>query len=242
MSPADQPAPTASTARELLAGLPLRHTTVPLLTHTLAHLVKQALRGGIEASVSMPDGRRMTTAAATGPLAVTLDQAQYTAGQGPCLHAATTGEPTEVVDTRTDPRWTHFAQQAVQHGTLSSLSLPLGVPADVTGSLNIYAPVPGAFDDHARTTAAELAFQAAVALRNVRDYQAVLAEAARLRADSDTRSVIEQATGMLIERLDLAAPDALRVLIEIAERTAATVGDVAAHLVATGDLLEPPQP
>jgi len=230
---------TAARAFQVLAAIQLKHTSVPRLVQTLAELTTQVLPGDIEASVTLLDSHRMTTVAATGQLASTLDEAQYTAGHGPCLHAATTGELTEITDTRTDTRWAHFMQRALDHGTLSSLSLPLAVSTDLTGSLNIYARTSNAFDDHARTATTRFAIQTAVAIANVRDYQAAQAEVERLEAAFESRTVIEQATGMLIERLDVAAPDAHRVLVEVADRSSVPIRDVAAQLVTTGELPGP---
>jgi len=239
MTQADHP-PSLPTARALqvLAVRQLKHESVQSLLDTVADLARQVLPGDVEASVTRLDGHRPTTVAATGQLASTLDEAQYAAGQGPCLHAATTGELTEIADTRTDARWTHFRQRALDHGIRSSLSLPLAAWADGTGSLNVYARTSAAFDDRARTAATRLAAQAAVALANVRDYQAARADVERLETAFSTRTVVEQATGMLIERLDVAAPDAHRVLVDVAGRTGVPVQEVAAQLVATGDLAD----
>ena len=65
----------------------------------------------------------------TGELATDLDETQYERGQGPCLHAARTGELTEIPDTRTDNRWPDYMPRAVEHGDLSSLSVPLAIEA-----------------------------------------------------------------------------------------------------------------
>jgi GAF domain-containing protein len=91
----------------------------------------------------------------TSELATDLDETQYEKGHGPCLHAARTGELTEIPDTRVDDRWPDYTPRAVEHGNLSSLSIPLAIEPDeqVTGALNIYARRSNAFDEASRSVA-----------------------------------------------------------------------------------------
>ena len=60
--------------------------------------------GDPETSVTLLIRNRPTTVATTGQLAVDLDESQYDRGHGPCLHAARSGELTEIADTRTETR------------------------------------------------------------------------------------------------------------------------------------------
>jgi len=243
MPHADQPAfPTPPPALAQLAGLPLRGTSIRSLLQTAADLTTQALPGDIEASVTLLGRHRTTTVVSTGRLAADLDAAQYAAGEGPCLHAAATGEPTVVTDTRSDTRWARFMQHARAQHTLSSLSLPLAVSADATGSLNIYAQQVDAFTEHAQATATSLAARTATAVGNVRDYQAIRARSRRMRAALELDAVTDHATGMLIERQAISATDAHHVLTETARQTGITVREVAAVLVGTGELPDPRHP
>ncbi|MCZ2830330.1 GAF and ANTAR domain-containing protein [Modestobacter sp. VKM Ac-2986] len=230
--------PSLSTAQALeqLAGLPLQDTSTAKLLQTVADLTQQVVPGGVEASVTLLDGQRPTTAATTGPLSAALDEAQYASDQGPCLHSAVTGEPIEVADTRSESRWAAFVQQALAHGTLSSLSVPLPISTDLAGSLNIYAPQVGAFTDEARSAAVRLASYAAGAARNVRDYEATQTLVERLRTELERDDVVHQAEGMVIERHDVSAEAAHHLLTEAAGRAGSTVQHVAARLVGTGEL------
>jgi hypothetical protein len=74
----------------------------------------------------------------------------------PCLHAASTGELTEIADTRTETRWPDHARRAAEHGNLSSLSVPLVVDGDRSGALNVHARAVRAFDDSREAATAEL--------------------------------------------------------------------------------------
>lgn len=178
---ADESGPTVD-AREALRqlnGLALSEHSLQSVLQTVADLTKQVLPGGIEVSVSVLVTDRPTSFVSTGQLALDLDETQYGHGYGPCLRAATTGEPIEISDTRTDPRWTGYMQRAVELGVLSSLSLPLGSSEQMAAGLNIYAQEPAAFGGSSRRDADDFAHFAGVAVANIRSY-----DSARETADN----------------------------------------------------------
>ena len=156
-SQSSQPA-NATEALECLGRLSLRDLSMEGLLQTVADLTKTVMPGHTEASVSLLVKDSPSTVASTGQLATDLDETQYDRDHGPCLHAARTGELTEVADTRTDSRWPDYLPRAAQHGALSSLSVPLAIDEDeqVSGALNIYAREPHAFDEDSRTAATRL--------------------------------------------------------------------------------------
>ncbi len=149
---------SAVQALERLGSLSLRTVSMEELLQLIADSTKTVMPGNPESSVSLLVENQPTTVASTGQLATDLDETQYDRDHGPCLHAARTGELTEVADTRTDGRWPDYMPRAVEHGALSSLSVPLAIDADyVTGALNIYARRPNALDEDSRTAATRFA-------------------------------------------------------------------------------------
>src|SRR3954470_17805577 len=115
-----------------LAGIALSEHSLHSVLQTVADLTKKVMPGDIEASVTLLVGDKAATVAYTGQLALDLDESQYGRGYGPCLHAAGTGEPVEITDARSEPRWADYMQRAVQRGSLSSLSIPLGSPENAS--------------------------------------------------------------------------------------------------------------
>src|SRR4051794_41165051 len=194
--------------------------------------------GNPETSVSLLVKDRPTTIASTGRLATDLDETQYDEGHGPCLHAARTGEVTEIPDTRTDDRWPDYTPRAVEHGSLSSLSIPLAIDPDaqVTGALNVYARRPDAFDEASRSVATRFAPYAAVAAGNLRAYQSARDMADNLQAALESRAVIDQAKGILIERYKLTPDQAFQLLAQASMGANRKVRDIADELVRTGEL------
>ena len=197
MASSQTPVPAnAAEALFHLGTLSLRELSMESLLQTVADQATTVLLpGSLQASVTLLVKGMPSTVASTGQLAVDLDEAQYERGHGPCLHAASTGEATEIADTRTDSRWPDYALRAAERGNLSSLSVPLVIDEDerVFGALNLYARDPAAFDEDSRTAALAFGPYAAVAAGNVYAYQSARNMADNLQAALENRAVIEQA-------------------------------------------------
>jgi GAF domain-containing protein len=228
-------------ALERLGRLSLRELSMDSLLQTVADLTKTVMPGNPEASVLLLVKDHPTTVSSTGDLATDLDERQYERGHGPCLHAARTGELTEIPDTRTDDRWPDYTPRAVEHGNLSSLSIPLPIDPDqqVTGALNIYARRPNAFDEASRSFATRFAPYAAVAAGNLYAYQSARDLAENLQTALESRAIIDQAKGILMERHKLTADQAFQLLARASMTTNRKLRDVADHLVQTGELSLP---
>jgi GAF domain-containing protein len=216
----------------------LRTVSMDDLLQTVTDLAKTVMPGNPETSVTLLVKDHPATVATTGQLAVDLDERQYERGHGPCLHAARTGELTEIADTRADRRWPDYLPRAVQQGVLSSLSVPLAIDDDdqVTGALNIYAREPNAFDEDSRTAATRFGPYAAVAAGNLHAYQAARDRADNLQAALETRGVIDQAKGILMATRQLTADQAFQVLAQVSMKTNRKLHAIADELVHTGGL------
>jgi GAF domain-containing protein len=229
----------AAEALERLGRLSLRELSMDSLLQTVADLSKTVMPGNPETSVLLLVKDKPTTVVHTGQLAVDLDETQYERGHGPCLHAARTGQLTEIPDTRTESRWRDYVTRAAERGNLSSLSIPLVIDQDeqVSGALNIYARQPDAFDDASRSAATRFGPYAAVAAGNLYAYQSARDLADNLQTALESRAVIDQAKGVLIERYKLTSDQAFQLLARASMNANRKVRDIADHLVHTGELL-----
>jgi GAF domain-containing protein len=231
-----QPA-NAAEALERLGRLSLRELSMDSLLQAVADLTKTVMPGRPETSVTLLVRDKPTLMASTGQLAVDLDERQYERDHGPCLHAARSGEVIEVADARTDPRWRDYLSRAVERGCLSSPSVPLRIDEDqqVSGALNIYARDAAAFDEDSRSAATRFGPYAAVAAGNTHAYQSARDMADNLEIALDTRAVIDQAKGVLIERYKLTPDQAFQLLAQASMKANRKVRDIADHLVHTGE-------
>ncbi len=231
----------AIAALEQLGRLSLRDQSMETFLQRVCDLAVDVMPGDVESSVSVRTGTRTTTAVFTGRLALQCDERQYEVGDGPCLHAATTGELVQVADMRTEQRWPAYMAAAVEHGALSSLSVPLPIAPGVGGALNIYARRPQAFDAESRALATRFGPYAAAALANMHAYQDARNMADNLQIALESRAVIDQAKGILMERHRMTADQAYQALARVSMRTNQKLRVIADELVRTGQLPEVPE-
>jgi GAF domain-containing protein len=178
----------------------------------VSHLAVRALAADVAGlTLLYPDGRART-AVATADIARVVDQAQYDADRGPCLHAFREGATTRVDDTELDERWPEFAARALEEGVRSSLSLPLLTDGQGIGALNLYSAHPRHFSDEDETQGAIFAAEASVALANAQAYWEQAERAEGLAAAMQSRAVIEQAKGVIIATTGVDEEEAFEIL------------------------------
>src|SRR3954454_3097573 len=88
----------ADQALDQLRQLLLREHSMQRALQKVADSAKQVLPGHPETSVSVLFGDFPTTVVYTDHLAFDCDESQYAHGDGPCMHAASSGQLTEVAD------------------------------------------------------------------------------------------------------------------------------------------------
>ena len=218
-----------------LARMELAGENMQSVLQRVVDLVKQEMRPGAEASMTLLRNERPTTAAYTGELASVLDEMQYERGHGPCLEAALSNHVVEITDGRTDLRWPHYMPAFLRAGAASLLAVPVPA-AHLSAALNVYAPVAHAFTDEDRQAVGDFAAYAGAALVNLDALQDALDLASHMQRAMEYRSVIEQAKGILMERHKLTAEQAFRLLADASMHTNRKLRDLAQALVTTGDL------
>jgi GAF domain-containing protein len=236
-SPDDEPGLVAvQPAFEELGRLSFAEHSLESVVDKVTELASRVLPGEPITSVTIVRESRASTVASSGRLALDLDETQYRLASGPCLAAATTGRPAQILDTRSPTDWREFAARAAEVGCRSVLSYPLPVQERVSGALNVYARTTPAGDSRTRELVSRFAAYAVVPVSNMYLYETAVEQAGHLRAALDSRAVIDQAKGILMERLRLTADQAFSVLARISMTTNTKVRDVAEDLVRTGEL------
>lgn len=197
----------------------------------VAHLVTEAVPGADQAGITLKVGGEQRTAVFTDQSVVEVDQEQYETGRGPCVHAATHGEVTEVESTREQGRFPEFRRAALEHGIGSTLSLPLMVDSIPMGAMNLYAKQERAFTDLSRSTGELFAVQAAIVLANSQAYWDALDTSTGLAQAMHNRAVIEQAKGMLMAAQGIDEDEAFEVLTRASQRENRKLRDIAKRMV-----------
>jgi GAF domain-containing protein len=236
VNPPDDDAVAVTTAFDELGRLSFAEHSLESVLQRVTELAAGVLPGEPVISMTILAGDRPSTVAATGHLAQHLDQTQYRLASGPCLAAATTGRTAEIVDTRSNTEWPEFAAEAAAAGCDSVLSFPLPVREKVSGALNVYARQFSAADEGVRRLVSRFADYAVVPVSNMYLYESAVERAEHLAAALDSRAVIDQAKGILMERFKLTPDQAFQALTRVSMETNTKVRDIAERFVTTGDL------
>ncbi|MFE9192946.1 ANTAR domain-containing protein [Micromonospora sp. NPDC007208] len=194
-------------------------------------LAGASIPGVTEASVTVVRGTDAHTPACTGGLALTLDESQYTLGEGPCLQAARATSIESVSDMATESRWPSWTAGAVRAGARSSLSIGLPAHASGGGALNLYASDPHVFDADAVALAQAFASYATLAMANdhLNDVQVTLSQ--HVVAAMAGEAVIEQAKGIIMGERRCTPDQAFAGLTTMAHDTNRSIREVAQAMV-----------
>lgn len=200
---------------------------------TLVEIVRAAVElipGCDEGSVSVVLGRRkVTSEAASGDLPRIVDRIQEELREGPCIDAAYLQATVRVSDMATETRWPAFCPRALAAGAAGMLSFQLYVEDDDLGALNLFSRVAGAFDDESEHVGRMFAAHAAIAYSAAR-------KQSFLRDANDTRELIGQAQGILMERHKVTSDQAFALLVRVSQQQNTKLRDIAEQLVHSGAL------
>lgn len=227
-----QPVPAGvGSALSELAGLLLSTDSFEELLQGVAELSVRAIEPVATCGITLAQDDRVITAASSGALARQLDEQQYEHDTGPCLQSLTSGEVVESVDLAAENRWGPYPTLAMAHGILAILSTPLIVDGKPVGVLNLYARTPQAFRALDRQLAELLAGQAAIAITAALRHYDEVTLSDHLRIALSSRSVIDQAIGIVMAQRRCDPDEAFAILRTISQRRNIKLRDIAAELV-----------
>lgn len=221
-----------SLARVVFAG----RERAEVLTE-ITGIARRALPESDAASITLIRGERAFTAAYDGQLALDADELQYERGFGPCLDAGRTAQVLLVSDMRTEQRWPGYTVHAAERGVGSCLAIPLPFQSCTIGALNNYATRPEAFDAGDVASGQDVAgwVAVAVAVSNADFATGTREELAHMRSAMVSRSVIDQAKGILMERHQVDQGEAFAMLTRASQAANTELRDIAGALVDTGE-------
>jgi hypothetical protein len=202
------------------------------LEQTLGQIVSSAVATipGVDAgSISITEHGRVETRHPSTEAIRKLDETQSELNEGPCLTAIEDPPPSGIVIAQDftgvgdAERWPRFAPAAVQAGYRGLMSTQLSADGGPRAALNLYSEQAEAFDEHARTLAGLFGVQAAILLYGADT-------AAHLQRAVDSRDLIGQAKGILMERFSLDDESAFQMLVKSSQDTNMKLTDVARWL------------
>lgn len=172
-------------------------------------------------------GDRIDTHATSDDLVREIDALQHELNEGPCLDALREDHTVISLDLADDDRWPSWGPQVVEKlGLHSSVSYRLYSTDKDLGALNLYGRKASSFSSEDIADGLALAAHVGVAL-------AAAQEVEHLERALSGRTVIGQATGILMERFDLVPDRAFSVLSRMSQQRNVKLRELAEQIVTT---------
>ncbi len=218
-------------AFEALANYVISDNTVDGALQLLVDLAGACIEGAEAVGISLMRRGGVVTAVSSKPKVIAIDNLQYDSGSGPCLQAMADGEMQMVTSLLTEDRWPEFTNKALYEGVQSIVAYPLKSKEEVFGALNVYSPRDQAFSHHAISVGEVFAARASVLLVNATRYEAAIQLASQLEEALQSRAVIDQAKGILMEREKISADEAFDRLKSVSQHSNIKVRELAQRIV-----------
>ena len=166
-----------------------------------------------------------------------LETVEATAGQGPCTDAFVTNRVVSSPDLRAETsRWPDLAAAIADHDVHAVLGVPVRFGAVPVGTLDVYLDRPHDWDDSECAALARYGDVVGTTLSAAVQAHTAGELADQLQYALDYRVIIERSVGYLMARDHIDATTAFNRLRRVARNQRTKVGEVAEHLLATGQL------
>jgi GAF domain-containing protein len=184
-------------------------------------------------------GGSLNLVAASTEQARILELSQLQNDEGPCLDAYRTMTTVTCPDLATaGGQWPAFAPAALAAGFTAVHAMPMRLREQAVGAFNLFSAVPGGLDGETRELGQALADVATIGILHERAIRRQEVVTEQLQVALNSRIAIEQAKGVLAERLQLSIDDAFTTLRRYARVNNRKLAEVAGA-VAAGELSIP---
>lgn len=173
---------------------------------------------------------RLRALGSSSASAALLDLFQIQNDEGPCLECLRSGQAISVDARGTQERWPRFAALLAAEGHTAVHAFPMRSGSATLGALNLFSS--GVLVAEDREVAQAFADLAALVLLRADVIEDADLVARRLEQAVQARATVAQAVGMLVERFDVDADEALRRLRSEVSQGSRTIVDVATDVVA----------
>lgn len=201
------------------------------MTQFAATTLSRAGGSRIECAVTLWRRKRAVTIAGSSAEAMHLDAIEQKLGNGPCVHALTSGRMILVGDVRKDGRWPEYAESLVSAGAEGVLGVPLVLGPDASAALNFFAAQAGVFTKDVIEEAGVFGDMASQALRLALRIASADLLIDDLKAAMERRTVIDLACGIIMTQNDCNQTEAFAFLLQASQHRNQKVHDVAASIV-----------
>ena len=191
---------------------------------TIVEVACNSVPGFDQVGIATLHKGKVKTRAFTGDLVLPLDEIQYGLREGPCSAALQGTEAVSVSSLRVENRWPRYVPQARAMGVRSQMAARLYLDQDAVGGINFYSTISDDVTHDAQALARLFATHAAIALGRAHERQT-------LNEALQTRKVIGEAIGILMERYEMNEDRAFAFLVRASSHRNIKLRVVAQELV-----------
>ncbi|HEY2579016.1 MAG TPA: ANTAR domain-containing protein [Streptosporangiaceae bacterium] len=220
-------------AQETASLLSLANASQPRSLNQLVTLATRQVRACSGASAGLWRGQEPLMLVASHPDLPELIDAQLRAGRGPVLDALADGQPVGCPDALTETRWPEYTTAALRLGVRCSMTLASRHEHQAV-TLSLFSARPRMLESSQLDLAELLIVYGRTVVGNAADYGDAQRTALQLQAAAESRAVVDQARGMLMQALGCDADEAMRWLRRASQQRNVRVADIAARVLAAG--------
>jgi GAF domain-containing protein len=226
----------ADTLREPPGAVDVARSGIGDHAHAL-HQVVEAIAGLLGADggalAVVDDDGVVQWATATSQPAYLLTQIEQDFEEGPGVDARATGQPVAIPDLRLGQRWLRLGPVAASHSVRAALAAPVRADGQTLGALTVIMATPRLWSQAEAQAISGYASILGRLLVTAADAAQQRRLAGQLQTALDSRILVEQAKGVLMERKGLPPSQAFQVLRHMARSSSRKLIDVAAEIIAT---------
>jgi transcriptional regulator with GAF, ATPase, and Fis domain len=187
------------------------------------------------------DGNRPRVVASSSEAMNVLELFELQVAEGPCIECFESGEAVVNVSLGDAfERWPSFSAEAEKGGFSLVHALPMRLRNEVIGAMNLFSTSTVPLDHAGVQLGQAMADVATIGMLQERALREARVLAQQLETALHTRIVIEQAKGVLAERLGIEIPESFELMRTYARRHGTLLAEVALGVangsLATGDL------
>jgi transcriptional regulator with GAF, ATPase, and Fis domain len=173
---------------------------------------------------TMQNKGKVETRAHSGDLVLRLDEIQYGTRAGPCSAVLQGNEAVSVSCLHNERRWPSYVPHARAEGVRSQMAVRLELDPGTVGGINFYSTTSDEVTFDAQTLARLFASHAAAALGHAHERDT-------LNEGLQTRKIIGQAIGILMERYEMDEDHAFAFLVRASSHENIKLRTIAQQLV-----------
>ncbi|RDI63481.1 GAF and ANTAR domain-containing protein [Nocardia pseudobrasiliensis] len=197
----------------------------------IAVITSRMLTGRPTVGVTLDRGAATVTVTSADAHTMLSGEIERTARLGPGGETLLTARSVTVRDVRTERRWGEYPARMLAHGVRSIHFEPLLTGDDPIGALSLYSESADGFDTHARETIALAGLHTGMLLSAALHTAHQTELTVQLQSALASRSVIDQALGMVMAQRRCGRDHAFSVLSTISQHRNVKLVDIAVEVI-----------